>query len=126
MTQWCGWVTSCFAASILRLVESFSETSCLDAQSAECAAVEHDRCHLGVHRHLPDPQDHDDVVTGRDQLLDRAFQPQPGALDEYRTGLTGYSIQAGEPVASLGGECLGRLVVGLAEHADAQFRQVIK
>ena len=38
----------------------------------------------GVDSDVADPQHHDRVIPGGDQLLDRAFQPDAGALDEHR------------------------------------------
>ena len=37
---------------------------CLGAEPAEGAAVEHNGRHLGVHRHLADPQNHNGVIAG--------------------------------------------------------------
>ena len=87
--------------------------------------MEHDGRHLGVHRHLADPQHHDGVV-GRpgSAARSRLFQPEAGALDEDAPrGARRRPSPAREPVAGLGGQRARGLVMFLAEHTDAQHRQ---
>ena len=92
----------------------------LDVQPTKNAAVEHDRRNVRVDLNIADPQDHDRVVSGRNELLDRAFQPDAGALDKNRTTAVGHRLQTGESITGLGGQAARGFVVRLAQNADTQ------
>ena len=65
--------------------------------------MKNDRRDVRVDLDVADTQDDDRVIPGWYELLDRAFQPNAGALDEDRTAAIGHRLQTGEPIACLGG-----------------------
>ena len=92
----------------------------------EDAAVEHDRRDLGVDLDIADPQYHDRVIPGRDELLDRGFHPHAGALYEDRATGVGHRFQVGEPIAGLCGQRPRSVVVRLAQQTDAERAHVLE
>jgi hypothetical protein len=67
-----------------------------------------------------DPQQRDLMISGRKALIERALEPDRGALDEYGSHRACLPADASETVAGLGCELAARPVMGGAEKAHAE------
>src|SRR4051794_14793504 len=89
-------------------------------ESAETAAVEHERAHPGVASEAVHPEQDDLVVAGPDLRLDRAVEPGARAGEQDRTVRCGPPAETGEPVHAPGRQPAARFPLTVAEYAHAE------